>query len=192
MDPNTELEVYMTSDPLSTNTFIPQVYTRAFIKDSNLERTRYTDASSRFGKFIGKVTNYRGISKYFGRVEFDFTTDTSGLGKPVLRAKTKGFSNISGSVYVSEVGIKPLAINGFSPNLVQFQIPFNTEVEEILSISQSLDFKMEYFDYTGKQSEFVTYINDLQVNIKTEIPSNTCQDHITDFMFLTGIESGSF
>ena len=192
MDPNTELELYMTSDPLSTNTFIPQTYTRAFIKDPNLERTRYTDASSRFGKFIGRVTNHRNASKYFGRVEFDFTTDASGLGKPVLRAKTKEFSNITGSVYVSELGIKPLAINGFSPNLVQFQIPFNTEIDEIISISQSLDFKMEYFDYTGKQSEFVTYINDLQVNIKTEIPSNTCQDHITDFMFFASLESGSF
>lgn len=192
MDPNTELELYMTSDPLNTNTFIPQTYTRAFIKDTNLERTRYGDSLNRFGKFLGKVTNHRNTSKYFGRVEFDFTTDAAGLGKPVFRAKTKGFSNITGSVYVSEVGIKPLAINGFSPNLVQFQIPFNTEIGEIISISQSLDFKMEYFDYTGKQSEFVTYINDLQVNIKTEIPSNTCQDHITDFMFLTGVETGSF
>jgi len=192
MDPNTELEVYMSSDPLSTNTFIPQTYTRAFIKDSNLERTRYTDASSRFGKFVGRIINNRNTSKYFGRVEFDFVTDASGLGKPVLRAKTNNYSNITGSVYVSEVGIKPLAINGFSPNLVQFQIPFNTEINEIISISQSLDFKIEYFDFTGKQSEFVTYINDLQVNVKTEIPSNTCQDHTTDFMFIGSQESGSF
>ena len=192
MDANTELEIYMNSDPLSTNTVLPQTYTRAFIKDPNLEKNRYSDGSNRFGKFVGRIQNKRNTNKYYGRVEFDFTTDAAGLGRPVLRSKPIDYTNITGNVYVSEISIKPLAINGFSPNLVQYQIPFNTEINEILAISQSLDFKIEYFDYTGKQSEFVTYINDLQVNIKTDIPSNTCQDHTTDFMFLTGVESGSF
>ena len=40
---------------------------------------------------------------------------------------------------------------------------------------------LEYFDYTGKQSEYTTYINDLIVNLKGEIPSNTCQAEITTF-----------
>ena len=192
MDANTELELYMNSDPLSTNTTIPQTYTRAFIKDPNLEKNRYSDGSNRFGKFVGRIQNKRNTNKYYGRVEFDFTTDAAGLGRPVFRSKPIDYANITGNVYVSEISMKPLAINGFSPNLVQFQIPFNTEIDEILSVSQSLDFKVEYFDFTGKQSEFVTYINDLQVNIKTDIPSNTCQAQSTDFMMAgRGTESGS-
>lgn len=192
LDPHMELELYMNSDPLSTNTSLPLAYTRAFIKDTNLERTRYTDASNRFGKFVGRVKNDRGINKNYSRVEFDFQTDASGLGRPVFRVKPIGYKNTTGSAYVSEISIKPLAINGFSPNLVQYQIPFNTEIDEILAVSQSLDFKIEYFDYTGKQSEYVTYINDLQVNVKTDIPSNTCQDQTVNFMFpIRGRESGS-
>ena len=90
------------------------------------------------------------------------------------------------------MSIKPLAINGFSPNLVQFQIPMNSEIDDIVSISQSLDFKIEYFNYTGEQSEYVTFLNDLTVNVKTEIPSNTCQASIFNFQNFRGSQSGSF
>ena len=191
MDPYTELEIYMNSDPLSTNTVLPQTYTRAFIKDPNQERDRYTDSSNRFGKFVGRIINNRNINKSYGRVEFDFTTDAPGLGRPVFRSKIIDYKNITGSAYVSEVSVKPLAINGFSPNLVQFQIPFNSEIGEIIAISQSLDFKIEYFDYTGKQSEFVTQINGLAVNVKTDIPSNSCQAQQTNFMEAQSFDSGS-
>ena len=191
MDPFTELEIYMNSDPLSTNTVLPATYTRAFLKDNNVEKDRSSGASNRFGKFIGRVTNNRAINKAFGRVEFDFSTDAPGLGRPVFRSRTVNYKNVIGNAYVSEVGIKPLAINGFSPNLVQFQIPFNSEIGEILAISQSLDFKLEYFDYTGKQSEYVTQINGLRVNIKTDIPSNSCQAQQTNFMEIQSLDSGS-
>jgi len=188
LDPNTELEVYMGSDPLSTNTVVPSASPKAFLKDINLEKTRYASGFNRFGKFIGRVQNKRDISKRYGRVEFDFKTDASGLGSPVFRVKPIDFANITGSAYVSEVSIKPLAINGFSPNLVQYQIPMNTEIDDILAISQSLDFKIEYFNYTGEQSEYVTFLNDLRINVKTEIPSNTCQANIFDFMSFNAIE----
>jgi hypothetical protein len=188
LDPNTELEVYMGSDPLSTNTVVPSASPKAFLKDVNLEKTRYADSFNRFGKFIGRVQNKRNISKRYGRVEFDFKTDASGLGSPVFRVKPIDFANITGSAYISEVSIKPLAINGFSPNLVQYQIPMNTEIDDILAISQSLDFKIEYFNYTGEQSEYVTFLNDLRINVKTEIPSNTCQANIYDFMSFNTIE----
>ena len=191
MDPYTELEIYMNSDPLNTNTLTPATYTRAFLKDNNVEKDRSPGAANRFGKFVGRVTNNRAINKAFGRVEFDFTTDAPGLGRPVFRSRTVNYRNITGNVYVSEVSIKPLAINGFSPNLVQFQIPFNNEIGEILAISQSLDFKLEYFDYTGKQSEYVTQINGLSVNIKTDIPSNNCQAEQTNFMEAQSYDSGS-
>ena len=182
MDANMELEVYANSDPLSTNTVIPQAYTRAFIKDPNTELTRYSTGQNRFGKFVGRIKNNRNIDKYYGKVEFDFVTDASGLGRPVFRAKTIDYANTIGNVYVGEVSIKPLAINGFTPNLVQYAIPFNNEIDAVLSVSQSLDFKLEYFDYTGKQSEYVTYLNDLKVNIKTEIPTNGCQTENTNFL----------
>ena len=189
MDANMELELYANSDPLSTNTSLSQAYTRAFIKDSNLEKTRYSSGQNRFGKFIGRIRNNRSIDKYYGKVEFDFQTDASGLGRPVFRAKTIDYANTTGNVYVGEVSIKPLAINGFSPNLVQYAIPFNNEIDAVLSVSQSLDFKIEYFDYTGKQSEYVTYLNDLDVNVKTEIPSNGCQAENINFLIQGTVEN---
>lgn len=181
LEPNTHLEVYMGSDPLNTNTFQPQAYARAFFKDSNPDKTRYSDAYSRFGQFIGRITNNESVTKNYGQVEFDFETDGEGLGRPVFRIVTNQYANITGSAYLSEIGIRPIAINGFNPNLVQFAIPFNNEISDIISLSQSLDFKIDYFDYTGKQSEFTTYINDLVVNLKGEIPSNTCQAETTYF-----------
>lgn len=182
LDPNSELELYMNSDPLSTNTYISPSYPRAFSKTINTEKTRYADSINRFGKYIGKITNDSNKVKYYGRVEFDFLTDNNGLGRPLFRTNTIDRDNITGSAYVAEVSIKPLTMNGFSPNLVQFAIPFNNEIDNILALSQSLDFKIEYFDYTGKQSEYVTYINDLVVNLKGEIPSNTCQAETTYFL----------
>jgi len=189
LEPNTHLEVYMGSDPLNTNTIQPQAYARAFFKDSNLERTRYGDAYSRFGQFIGRIYNNGLTTKNYGRVEFDFETDGEGLGRPVFRVVTNQYANITGSAYISEIGIKPIAINGFNPNLVQFAIPFNSEISDVIALSQSLDFKIDYFDYTGKQSEFTTYINDLVVNLKGEIPSNTCQAETNLMSFQGAIEA---
>jgi len=179
LDPNTELEIYMGSDPLNLNAGYASPYFRAFLKDPNRELTRYSSAYNRFGKFIGKVTNNSATDKRYGRVEFDFETDADGFGRPTFRSRVVGETNTTGSAYVSEIGISPIAINGFNPNLIQFAIPFNNEITSILSLSQSLDFKIEYFDYTGKQSEYTTFINDLVVNFKSEIPSNGCQDEIT-------------
>ena len=188
LDPNTEMEVYMNSDPLSTNTVVPNQSPKAFLKDVNLEKDRYAATFNRYGKFVGRVQNKRDISKRYGRVEFDFKTDASGLGSPVFRVKPINFVNVTSSAYVSEISIKPLAINGFSPNLVQYQIPMNTEINDILAISQSLDFKIEYFNYLGEQSEYVTFLNDLKINVKTEIPSNTCQASIFDMMQFTSAQ----
>jgi hypothetical protein len=181
LDPNTEMELYMNSDPISTNTYVASIYPRAFSRTINKEKTRYANSINRFGKYLGKVVNDSDKVKYYGRVEFDFLTDSDGLGRPLFRSNTIDRMNVTGSAYVSEVSIKPLTMNGFSPNLVQFAIPFNNEIDSILALSQSLDFKIEYFDYTGRQSEFVTNINDLVVNFKGEIPSNTCQAETTTF-----------
>lgn len=189
LDPYTEVEIYMSSDSLNQNTGTPLAYPRAFLKDANLEKTRYAGSYNRFGQFIGKITNNSSVQRRYGFVEFDFETDGEGFGRPLFRVNTIDRVNITGSAYVSEVSIKPIAINGFNPNLIQFNIPFNNELTDIISLSQSLDFKIDYFDYTGKQSEFTTYINDLVVNLKGEIPSNTCQAETTNFLIFSTRES---
>ena len=51
------------------------------------------------------------------------------------------------------------------------------------TLSQSIDFKIDYFDYTGKQSEFTTYLDDVVLNLKSDIPSNTCQDDKVYFYY---------
>ena len=182
LDPNTEIELYMNSEPLSTNTHVSLTYPRAFTKSINREKTRYGDNSSRFGKYLGKISNDSNSIKYYGRVEFDFLTDSDGLGRPLFRSSVIDRVNTTGAGYIAEISIKPMSMNGFSPNLVQFAIPFNSEIDSVLSLSQSLDFKIEYFDYTGKQSEYVTTINDLHVNLKGEIPTNACQADTTYFL----------
>lgn len=189
LDPNIELEIYMNSDELNANTFTSQAYPRAFLKTPNLEKTRYRDAYNRFGQFVGKITNKSSSQRRFGKVEFDFETDGEGFGRPLFRTSPIGRANLSGSAYLSEISIKPIKLNGFTPSIVQFNIPFNSEIESIITLSQSLDFKLEYFDYTGKQSEFTTYINDLIVNLKGEIPSNTCQAQKQQFWINTNRES---
>lgn len=190
LDPYTELEVYMNSDPISSNTIIPTASPRAFARSNNKENTRYAGSVNRFGKYIGKIQNPKPNAKYYGRVEFDFLTDADGLGRPLFRSNTTSVEstagdkvrrNVTGSAYVAEVSIKPLTMNGFSPNLVQFAIPFNNEIDNILALSQSLDFKIEYFDFTGRQSEYITTIDDLVVNLKGEIPTNSCQAETIDF-----------
>ena len=175
LDPYTELEVYMSSDPLNSNVLVPQVYPRAFVKTINNEKERYAGSLNKFGKFVGKITNDRAVQKYYGRVMFDFLTDRDGLGKPLFRSRVVDELNRSGSAYVSEVSIKPYQLNGFTPKLIQFPVQLSAEVAEAMTVSQSIDFKIEYFDYTGKQSEYVTYLDDVIVNLKAEIPGNGCQ-----------------
>ena len=198
LDPYTELEVYMNSDPVSSNTFIPPTSPRAFARSVNKETTRYSGFVNRFGKYVGKIYNPNPTSKFYGRVEYDFLTDADGLGRPLFRSNITSVENttgewvrrnVTGSAHIAEISIKPLTMNGFSPNLVQYAIPFNNEIDNILALSQSLDFKIEYFDFTGRQSEYITTIDDLQVNLKGEIPTNSCQAETTQFLMSTATES---
>ena len=179
LDPYTELEIYMGSDPLNLNVTPPTVFTRAFNKTENAERTRTSEVRSRFGKYIGKIVNNRSVRKYYGKLLFDFETDGSGLGRPVFRSRVVDETlGTSGSAYISEVSIKPYQLNGFTPKLVQFPVPLNAELVDALEVSQSIDFKIEYFDYTGRQSEYVTYLDDIVVNVKTEVAGIGCQTEV--------------
>lgn len=185
LDPYSELEVYMSSDQLNTYVTTTTAYPKAFNKSLNTERDRYSDEHSRFGKFVGKISNDLPVRKTYGTVVMDFQTDGDGLGKPLFRVKPIDYANISASAWISEMGIKPYLINGFTPNIVQYAVPLSQELINATQLSQSIDFKIEYFDYTGKQSEYTTYIDDLTLNLKQTIATNTCQDQKCYFYYST-------
>jgi hypothetical protein len=188
LDPYTELEVYMGSDPLNSHIILPLTYPKAFFRSDNNEKNRYSGNVSRFGKYIGKITNDRSTSKYYGKVLFDFETDANGFGNPVLRSRViDEMANTTGSAYVGEISIKPYTINGFTPNIVQYAVPLPQEFVVATALSQSIDIKIDYFDYNGKQSEYATFIDDAVINLKTSISSNACQDDKLYFYYYSGV-----
>lgn len=170
--PNTELELYMSSDALTTTLIDITYQSRAFNRTKNLEKDRYSDNYNRFGKYIGKVINNSTQTVSYGKIAFDFNTDADGLGRPIFRCSSTSTTN-TGSAWISEVGIQPRELNGFTPEIVQFTIP--TPLDFTGFLSESVDYKLEYFDYTGNQSEYVTYINSVPLNLTTTIPTNGCQ-----------------
>jgi len=177
LDPYTEVEVYMNSDPMSLNAIMPMVYPRAFDKSYNNEKDRYNGSYNRFGKYLGKIKNDRANRKYYGKILYDFETDAAGLGRPLFRSRViDQMSGVTGSAYVGEISIKPYQINGFTPNIVQYAVPLPQELVVASTLSQSIDFKIEYFDFTGRQSEYTTFLDDVILNLKADIASNTCQD----------------
>jgi hypothetical protein len=195
LDPFTEVEVFMSSTPLNYSVMSYGLYPTAFINDrtedtvrsGSLTFRRSASPYSPFGKYIGKVINDSPQRKNYGKVVFDFTTDGSGFGKPLLRSRIVDETpSITGSAYVSELSIKPFKLVGYTPSIVQFAVPLTVELATFFSvISQSLDMKIEYFDYTGRQSEYVTFLDDIVVNLRGEIPSNTCQAETNFFSYST-------
>lgn len=183
LDPYTELEVYMNSDPLNSYILSNLSYPKAFERTLNNERSRYSADRNRFGKYLGKIVNDRPTRKYYGQVLYDFETDADGFGRPCFRAKRIDYMNSTGSAFISEASIKPYYMNGFTPNIVQYAVPLPTDLLNAVQLSQSIDFKIDYFDYTGKQSEYSTYLDDIVLNLKVEIPSNTCQDDRVYFTY---------
>ena len=189
LDPYTELEVYMNSDVLNSHVVTATHNPRAFEKSENKEKDRYSGDYNRFGKYLGKIVNDRPTTKQYGQVLFDFETDGSGFGRPCFRAKAVDYLNQTASAYISEVSIKPYYMNGFTPNLLQLDIPLSAELVTAAQVSQSIDFKIDYFDYTGKQSEYSTYIDDLVLNLAAEIPSNNCQDDRVYFTYNSAFQA---
>jgi hypothetical protein len=176
LDPYTELEIHMNSEPLNTYITAPQLYPIAFEKSKNIEKQRYSGDLSRFGKYVGRIVNDSPRRKYYSNVSFDYETDNSGLGRPLLRARIIDEMNITGSAYISEVSIHPYTINGFTPNIIQYAVPLSSELVTAATLTQSIDFKIDYFDYTGKQSEYVTFLDNIILNLESTITSNQCQD----------------
>ena len=180
LDPYTELEFYMTSDPLSTTLVASDYQPKAYIRSTNKEKTRYTSDYGRYGKFIGKITNDTNNRVPYGRVVFDFLTDFDGLGRPLIRCKSTNTTR-TGSAHLAKLSITPQKLNGFTPELVQYSMPAPPDFSYYLS--ESIDYKLEYFDYTGRQSEYVTYLRDVQLEFVSEIASNQCQAEQKRFDF---------
>ena len=84
---------------------------------------------------------------------------------------------------LSEACVPEATINGFTPNLMQYAVPLPQELVNAATLSQSIDFRIDYYDYTGKQSEYVTYLDDIKLNLKSEIVSNTCQTERLKFSY---------
>jgi hypothetical protein len=172
LGPYTELEMYMISDVLSTNVVSFNYQPRAFEKSKNNEKSRFSEEYSRFGKFIGKITNNSANVRNYNKVVFDFISDAEGVGRPLFRCKPYS-TTTTGSCWLSEISIKPQRLTGYTPRIVQFAAPTPNEYANYLS--ESVDYKFEYFDYTGNQSEYVTYVNNVPLNLTTEIPTIGCQ-----------------
>ncbi len=190
LNPYTKLDLYMSSDALATTLLETTYQARAFNRSKNLEKSRYESGYNRFGKYIGKIENNTPNVVDYGKLVFDFNTDNDGLGRPLLRCSSTN-SNQTGSAYIAEIGIKPQKLNGFTPEIVQFAITAPSDYSNYLS--ESVDYKLEYFDYTGNQSEYVTYINSVPLNLTTTIPTNGCQiENNAALGNASGIYSGKF
>ena len=163
------LEVYASSEQLLGSGL--SVLPRAFDPSKNIDKTSQRGIFSRYGKLVGRVKALKGSGRFktYGRVSFEFESDREGIGKLLLRVR-------SGAFHISEVSITPAVNTGFTPNLLTYALPLNVGTTSgISSTSQSLDFKFEFFDYLGRQSDYVTFVPSVRVNELTTIPSLGCQ-----------------
>ena len=176
LEPYTELEVYLNSDPLNVFVQVPTEYLRGFNKTRNKEKERYSGEYNRFGKYLGKIKNDRNVKNYYGKVAFDFNTDGAGFGRPILRCRSIDQMNNPAVAHIGEVSVKPYTLQGFTPNLVQYTIPLPDDLVRAATLSQSIDFRIDYYDYTGKHAEYSTYLDDVVLNLRTQANSNQCQD----------------
>lgn len=172
LQPYTKVEVYVNSEPLNANIITQDYLPKAFLNSKNLEKPTYVGDYNKFGKLIGTITNDTDRVKSYGRVTFDFQVDNNGLGRPLLRCKSTNAIN-TGSCYVSKINITPTKLSGFTPRIVQYALQAPADYQSILS--ESVDFKLEYCDYTGRQSEYITYLKDITLELAAEVPTNKCQ-----------------
>lgn len=161
-----ELEVYASSEELLGSGL--GVLPRAFDQSLNQDKTTQRGVYSRYGKLLGRIKSKKGSGRYkqYGKVSFEITADRDGIGKLLYRVK-------KGAFHISEISLTPAVHTGFTPNLLQYALPFS--LTGTTTVSQSYDFKFEYFDYLGRQSDYVSYLPRVQVNELDTIPSLGCQ-----------------
>lgn len=181
LEPNTTLEVYANSKLISTQLYDASPFAQAFATSKNSEKTRYSSNDNRFGKYVGKIVNNTNKRKDYGRVIFDVNADGEGYGRPLFRVKATDGSTAGSTAYLSEISVTPRLRNGYTPEIYQYTINAPNGFEQL--VSESVDFKFEYYDYTGNQSEFVTYINSINLSLNSEIQSNICRVENYKFLF---------
>ena len=104
-----------------------------------------TSVGTQWGKLIGSIDiNERG--RLFDELEFPIIADRDGSGTIIFKIK-------GGQWFFTNISVKPTEYNGFTPDNIklQLQLPYD--------ISSSVDFKLEYYDITGKQAQYITYVN---------------------------------
>ena len=180
LEANTTLELYASSNPITTQMYDTNAYAQAYVNSKNTERSRYSQTENRFGKYIGSVSNNSGEPRDYGRMIFDVLADNDGFGRPLFRVKPIDKA-IAAGAYLSEISVTPLQRNGYTPEIYQYAVNAPAGFEQL--ISESVDFKFEYYDYTGKQSEYVTYLNGIRLALTSEIQSNVCQVENYKFLF---------
>lgn len=180
LGPYTQLELYENSSTLQTTVFGSDPFPRAFDKTQNYQILTYSDRFNRYGKLIGKVANNTNIAKDYTRVVFDFKTDRDGLGRPMFRVRQTN-SPTTSSAHISQVSVTPRQLVGFTPKTVQFAFP--AKLDTNIDLNETIDYKLEYYDYTGNQSEYVTYLEDIRMELQTEIPTTACQTEQKKFTF---------
>jgi len=166
LDAGCELELYMSSTPLK-DTVLGLQAPRAF------NQSRDAVDYSKLGKLIGRVSNISGSGRQvYDNVVFDFFPDADGFGRPVFYLKNS--STTSKNAYISSISVAPLDLVGFTPSILQFAASapdsINILQDDDASLTQSIDVKIEYFTADGKQSEYSTYIPNLQINMINEVP----------------------
>ena len=175
LDPNTELEVYMSSENTKPSVITDQNAPLAFYDATEFSKARTGETYSRFGKYLGKITNTTISQRYAGKVGFDFVPDEDGLGRPLFRLVTQA---TPGNAYLSKISITPTALAGFTPNLVQFALPADSDL--LIGVTtQSIDLKFTYHDYTGQQSEYETFIPNVKLNFQPTAVGNGCAAEIS-------------
>ncbi len=180
LGPYTQLELYGNSSTLQTTVFGSDPFPRAFDKTLNYQILTYTDQYNRYGKLVGKITNNTPTTRDYTRVVFDFKTDKEGLGRPLFRVIQTN-SPTSATAYISQISVTPVQLTGFTPKTLQFAFP--AKLDTNIDLNETVDYKLEYYDYTGNQSEYVTYLEDVRMELQTEIPTTACQAEQTAFDF---------
>lgn len=178
--PYTQLELYQNSAALQTTVFGSDPFPRAFDTTLNYEPQNYQDRYNRYGKLIGKIVNDTNSTRDYTRVIFDFKTDKDGLGRPLFRTIELN-QPTTASAFVSQVSVTPRQLNGFTPSTLQFAFP--AKLDTNIDLNETIDYKLEYYDYTGNQSEYVTYLEDNVMELQTEIPTTACQSEQRAFAF---------
>jgi len=183
LQPNTELEIYYSSQLLNRTVFGKDPYPKAFGISKNKEYKRYQQKYSIFGKKIGSITNNSTTVKDYERVGFEFISDQDGLGRPLFRVKpiTTQSAYLPVGAYIGQINVTPRKLNGFTPKTLQFAYPAKEDIA--ISLDETIDYKLEYYDYTGRQSEYVTYLENLSVGSTAEVPTTACQSERALFNF---------